>query len=270
MSQKNYIETILKRFKMENAASAPTPLNPSVILTKREGEPSDRVASNLYAIAIGSLMYAAMATRPDIAFAVQTLSQFTTNPGPEHWTAVKRVFRYLSGTRDYKLTYGGHQQDWPLEVSGFTDADWGSNPNDRKSISGYIYLLGGGAIAWSSKKQGTVALSSTEAEYIAATHAARQAIWLRHLFNGLNLPLKGSTSIHADNQSAIALSKDSQFHARSKHIDIQHHFIREKVGDGSIELVYCPTDEMLADILTKGLSKAKHEKFTRELGLLPA
>jgi hypothetical protein len=270
LSQKNYVDTILRRFKMENTSPVSTPLDPHVILAKREGQPSDKIGGGLYAVAIGSLMYAAMGTRPDIAYAVQTLSQFTSNPGPEHWTAVKRVFRYLNGTRTYGITYSGaDENEWPMNPIGYSDADWGSNPNDRKSISGYSFMPRG-AIAWSSRKQSTVALSSTEAEYIAATHATRQAIWLRQLLDGLQIPQEGPTTLYADNQSAIALSRDPQFHARTKHVDIQHHFIREKVANGDIDIIYCPTHEMVADVLTKGLAKPKHTKFSGDMGMLQA
>jgi hypothetical protein len=267
LSQRNYIDTLLRRFKLENASTVSTPMVPGQTLLKRDG-PSDKVASGLYAIAIGSLLYAAMCTRPDIAFAIQSLSQFTSNPGPEHWTAVKRVLRYLKGTRDYALTYTGQDDEGkPIKVIGYTDADWGSNPVDRKSISGYSYMLGGAAISWSSKKQPTVALSSTEAEYIAATHATRQAVWLRQLLHELFVPQENPTQLLMDNQSAIALTRDAQFHPRTKHIDIQYHFIREKLGDGAIYITYCPTHDMKADLLTKSLAKPRHKFLREELGV---
>jgi hypothetical protein len=256
---------------MENSSPMSTPLDPHVILHKHEDQPSDKIGGGLYAVAVGSLMYAAMCTRPDIAFAVQTLSQFTSNPGPEHWTAVKQVFRYLNGTRSYGITYSvADEVECPLKPVGHMDADWGSNPNDRKSISGYSFMLGGGAIAWSSRKQSTVVLSSTEAEYIAATHATRLAIWLRQLLDGLQIPQERPMTLYGDNQSAIALSRDPRFHARTKHVDIQHHFIRGKVANGDIDILYCPTHEMVADVLTKGLAKPIHTKFSGDMGMLQA
>ena len=267
--QRKYINNILKRYNLQDANGVGMPLDPNVTLTKYE-EPkgSENKLINGYASAIGSLMYAAIGTRPDIAFAVQTLSQFTTNPGPAHWTALKRVFRYLAGTRDLRITYGPADYT-EIRFTGYSDADFAANPDDRKSISGYVFYLAGGAIAWSSKKQSTTALSSTEAEYTAISHATRQVIWLRYLFEGLSFKQSEATLLFGDNQSTIALTRDAQYHARSKHFDVQNHFVREKVEDEIIELYYCPTDEMVADIFTKALPRPKHHKFTTEMGLHP-
>lgn len=270
LSQTHYIDGILTKFGLQNASPVSTPLDPNVIIHKRPADDlaDDRIRA-AYQSAIGSLMYAAICTRPDISYAVQTLSQHSSNPGPEHWTAVKRVFRYLSGTRNLKLTFRANQEQAVLTV-GFTDADYASNPDDRKSISGYTFLLGGATYAWSSKKQSTVALSSTEAEYTALAHATRQAIWNRNLLAELGFIQEDPTLLFEDNQSTIAIARDPQYHARSKHFDVQNHFVREKVESGVVELVYCPTDEMVADIFTKALPRPKHEKFVHELGLLPA
>jgi hypothetical protein len=270
LSQTQYINGILTRFGFHNISPVTTPLDPNVILHKRPADTDiDATVRSGYQSAIGSLMYAAIGTRPDIAYAVQTLSQFSSNPGPEHWTAVKRVFRYLAGTRNLKLTFRANEEHEVL-IAGYTDADYASNPDDRKSISGYTYLLGGGAFAWSSKKQTTVALSSTEAEYTALAHATRQAIWNRNILTELGYFQDEPTVLFEDNQSTIAIARDPQYHARSKHFDVQNHFVREKIENGIIELQYCPTDEMVADIFTKALSRPKHEKFVRELGLLPS
>jgi hypothetical protein len=168
-----------------------------------------------------------------------------------------------------KLTYRANEYQ-EIIGAGYSDADYASNPDDRKSISGYSYLLGGAAYAWSSKKQSTTALSSTEAEYTAIAHATRQAVWVRNLLKELGFPQEEPTLLFGDNQSAITIAHDPQYHARSKHFDVQNHFVREKIENGVIKLYYCPTAEMVADIFTKALTREKHEKFTRELGLLPA
>jgi hypothetical protein len=267
LSQAKYIDKILRQHKMEDCKPVATPIDPSVKLQKANGAPDPKIQSG-YAAAVGSLMFLAIATRPDIAYAVQSLSQFSANPTPEHWSAIKRVFRYLQGTRDLGLTYGGG--DFTTQFAAYSDADWGADINDRKSISGYVYLLSGGAISWSSKKQPTTALSSTEAEYMAATHATRHAIWLRQLLAELGFSQPGTSAIYGDNQSSIALTRDAQYHARTKHIDIRHHFIREHVDAGDIELVYCPTEDNMADILTKGLYKPKFSQFIEDVGLLPS
>lgn len=272
IGQKNYVAKVLRQYQMDNANPVAMPLDPNIILTRHEGEPEAPISPlTNYAAIVGSLMYAAVGTRPDIAYAVQTLSKFTSNPGPQHWTVLKRVLRYLIGTCDYVIRYGlTPEPDLPMIFTTYCDADHTADTDDRKSISGYTVLVGGGAVAWSSKKQTTVALSSTEAEYSAIAHATRQIIWLRYLFDALGYPQDDPSLLFSDNGSAIALTGNPQFHMRSKHFDIQNHFVREKTEEEIIEVVYCPTNEMVADIFTKGLPKPKHQKFVRELGLLPA
>lgn len=153
---------------------------------------------------------------------------------------------------------------------GYTDSDWGSNPNDRRSITGNVFLLGGASIGWISKKQSITATLTCEAEYGAAAACARHVLWLRNLFLGLGYTQKTSTPIFCDNQAAISLSRDFQFHAKSEHIDIQHHFIRDAVSDGSVAVTYVPGEENPADLFTKGLARVKHEKFAADIGLMPA
>jgi hypothetical protein len=264
LSQSSYIETILKRTHMENANPVLTPLDPNVKLEKNTGNPVDPAQ---YATAIGSLMYAAIGTRPDIAYAVQLLSQFTANPSTMHWTAVKHVMRYLSSTRDYALVYGG-PGNFSTTFTAFSDADWGSDQDDRKSISGNTFLLAGGAISWASKKQSLTALSTCEAEFTAANLALRQVVWLRQLLSDLGFRQAKPSVLYCDNQAAIMLSLDQQFHARTKHFDIQTHFLRDKVDDKTVTLEYCPTSEMVADVLTKALGRQKFRGFVSDLGLL--
>lgn len=263
LRQTAYIDAILKRFGLSNCYPVTTPLDTSVVLRPREGSPAD---PTVYSQALGSLLYAAICTRPDISYAVQALSQFSSDPGQEHLTAVKRVFRYLKGTRDLSLVYGG-PGDWTTTINAYTDADWASN-DDRKSVSGFVFLLAGGAISWSAKKQPIVALSSTESEYIAATHAAKHFVWLRRLFTELGAQQPSPSALFIDNQSAMSLALDDQFHARTKHIDIRYHYIRELVNTDIMSLVYCPTREMLADIMTKGLARPLHDYHRLDLGLM--
>ena len=175
---------------------------------------------------------------------------------------MKRIFRYLSGTRDYELTYGVERH----ALLGYTDAD-GAVQEHRHAISGNVFLLDGGAISWSSQKQELVTLSTAEAEYVAATHAAKEAIWLRKLIFEIFPTLKAPTTLYCDNQAALRLATDDNYHARTKHIDIRYHFIRYVVASGALQLVYCPTDDMTADILTKGLPKWKVNFHVVSLGL---
>ena len=266
LSQTSYIDSIISRFHLDDAKSYSTPMIPGINYSSLES-PSDateaaRMEKVPYREAIGSLMYASVATRPDITHAVSALSRFLDNPGSTHWEAVKRVFRYLAGTRTFALTYGGETQD----LIGYTDAD-GASEEHRHAISGYAFLIDGGAISWYSRKQEIVTLSTAEAEYVATTHAAKEAIWLRRLIFEL-FPLSTSpTTIYCDNQAAIKLANDDNYHARTKHIDICFHFIRQVIADGTITLIYCPTDDMAADFLTKSLPKWKVSTHACTLGL---
>ena len=218
-----------------------------------------------YHEAVGSLMYATLGTRPDICFAVQTVSRFNSKPGLAHWEAVKRIFRYLKGTRELWLAYG----DVTKELVGYADVD-GSMSEDRKAISGYAFLINGKAVSWSAKRQEIISLSTTESEYIASTYAAKEALWLRQIILQLFGTKLDATTLFSDNQSAIALTKEHQYHARTKHIDVRFHFIRWIIEDGKLRLIYCPTEEMVADILTKALVSTKVKHFARELGLVSA
>ncbi|TFY81825.1 hypothetical protein EWM64_g2185, partial [Hericium alpestre] len=199
-----------------------------------------------YASIVGALMYAAMATRPDLSYAVQRLSQFMSNPGIAHYAAAKRVLRYVKGTLDLALVYGG--DDGPWVPIGYADADHANDLDSRRSISGYAFFLSGTPISWSSKKQPTVADSTAVAEYLAIAHATKEALWLRSLLGELDFPQDSPTLIHCDNQASIAMSKEQVFHARTKHVDIKYHFIREHVDRGQIRLEYIPTAENTADI----------------------
>ena len=266
LSQQSYIESILARFNLTDAKPLSIPMDPNISFSKDDCPTTpDEVARMRrvpYREAIGSLMYASVGTRPDISFAVSTLSQFLDNPGQAHWEAVKRVFCYLLGTKDWGLTYGGGKEG----LEGFTDAD-GASQEHRRAISGHAFLIDGGAVSWSSRKQELVKLSTAEAEYVAATHAAKEGIWLRNFIGEVFTPFTDPTILHCDNQSAVAIATNGNFHARTKHIDIRYHFIRFVIENGSLTLVYCPTDDMTADILTKALPSSKAKHFAASLGL---
>ena len=268
LSQTVYIDTLLKKFGLDNANPVLTPLDPNVKFdTFEKSESMDDKIVTGYAQLIGSLMYLAISTRPDIAFAVNKLAQFSSNPKPEHWTAAKRIFRYLKGTRTHALVYGGDDLEISEDLNIFCDADWASS-YDRKSTSGYVLTIAGGAVAWSAKKQATVALSTPEAEYIAATHVAKQVIWHRALLTELGIQLPPTLTIFSDNQGACAISHNPEFHARTKHIDIAYQFLRDLVQSGQIDVVYVNTNFNLADIFTKGLPREKHEDFSYQIGVI--
>lgn len=270
ISQSQYVEKMLQRLGMMDCKPVGTPLATNVKLTKADCPKPDTALDYLfirqYQSAVGAIMYAMLGTRPDIAFAIASLSQFSSNPGRSHWESVKHVLRYLRGTVDYKLTYGlkGNSK---LLFDGYCDSDWGSNVDDCRSVTGYVFMLGGGAVSWQSKKQPTVALSSVEAEYMAATQATKEALWWRKFLQGVGIQVHPTTVIHSDSQGSIALSKNPEHHARSKHIDIRHHFVREQVVSGTISLQYVPTEDMLADVMTKPLSRDQHNKLVHDIGV---
>ena len=266
LCQRSYIESSLRKYGFDDIKPVSLPMDTSIKLTTAQSpsttEEIARMRNIPYQEAIGTLMYASLGTRPDITYAVQTVSRFSKNPGNAHWEAVKKIFRYLKGTKDLWLSYGGQQK----ELTGYADAD-GNMAEDRHAISGYAFILHGGAVSWSTKRQEIISLSTTESEYIAATYASKEALWLRSLISQLFDTQLTATTLFSDNQSAIALTKDHQYHARTKHIDIRFHFIRWIVENGSLRLIYCPTDEMIADSLTKALPSPKVKHFASELGL---
>ncbi|TFY51058.1 hypothetical protein EVJ58_g10760 [Rhodofomes roseus] len=267
LSQVSYIESIIRRFNLEDAKPVTTPMEPQVHLSATQSPQTAAEAAEMrdvpYREAIGSLMYASLGTRPDITYAVSILSRFSEKPGRAHWDAAKRVFRYLAGTKNLKLTYGAAQFD----LVGYSDAD-GSMHEDRKAISGYAFLIDGGAVSWASKRQEIISLSTTESEYVAVVHASKEALWLRSLIGQVFAPSMEPIPLKSDNMSAISLTQDHQYHARTKHIDIRFHFIRWVVQDKKIQLIYCPTEDMVADTLTKALSSPKVKHFANALGLL--
>ena len=281
ISQRQYIQSVLERFGMADSKAISTPMDVKVSLSKSQApnnETDQQQMRNIpYQSAVGAVMYCMLGTRPDIAYSITTLSQFNQNPGLIHWQGVKRVLRYLKGTVNYGITYSGNPnqssslvilKEVKASLSGYCDADWGGNP-DRRSISGYVFLLAGGAVSWAARKQPTISLSSVESEYIASCQAGKEALWWRQLL-GQFYYRPGElepTVIYADSQGSIALSKNEESGDRTKHIDIKWHWIREKVKDKLINFNYVPTSEMAADILTKALPKERHNHLLPLLGI---
>ena len=220
---------MLQKYGMDNANPVATPADANVKLRKRDGV-SKPVHQPTYQSMVGSLLYAVMATRPDIAQAVSAVSKFNANPDVAHLTAVKRIFRYLKGTVNLALKY---EQSDSGALIGYADADWAGDQDDRRPTTGNIFLQSGGPVSWLSKKQATVALSTAEAEYVALIQAAQEGIWLRGLLSDLGLKAM-STVILEDNQGAIAIAKNPVDYSRTKHIDIRYHYIRECVRSGQI------------------------------------
>jgi len=269
LDQTAYIKSILDRFRMTESNPVKTPVDTNVKLIKSE-EPIDEDLRQLYQQAVGSLMYIMIGTRPDIAYAVSLVSRFASNPNQSHWTAVKRILRYLKGSIHLKLTYSCDQnQGQGQEPHGYSDADWAGDLNDRRSTSGYVFLMSDAAVVWSSMKQQSVALSTTEAEYIGISQATREALWIRTLLKeiGYDSGTKPMT-LHCDNQSCIAITKNPVHHSRTKHIDIRYHFIKDNVKNGTIKVKHRGTDVMVADSLTKALPLEKFEYCRRMMGVI--
>ncbi len=213
-----------------------------------------------YQQAIGSLLYAALLTRPDIAYIVNTLAKYSSNPGPEHIKAVKRIFRYLKGSLDYTITYNGNTTN-SLYTKGYTDADYAGDKDEYKSTTGYIFYLANGPIAYSTKLQEVTAQSTTEAEYIALATATKEATFIKAILEELDYFQQSNIPIYSDNNGALLLAKNPTFHARSKHINVRYHLVRQKLADNTISIHYIPTNKQVADGLTKPLPRVKFKEF---------
>ena len=266
LSQRVYIQKALDQAGMLDSKPVHSPLVSGIDFIKNVNEPADEDFIRLYQSYVGTHMWAYVCTRPDLGFAVSTLSRFSSDPTLEHMIAVKRLYQYLQATKDLKIVYrGGLTQHPRLEV--YTDADWAGDKETRRSTSAYVAMLAGCPVSWSSKRQTTVAQSSTEAEYIAASEATKEAVWIGRLLEELCQPEIYPIPLHCDNQGSIALAKNPENHQRTKHIDVWYHYIREKEEDGTIAIDYLPTEDMLADGLTKPLTPAKMKIFVKQLGL---
>jgi hypothetical protein len=262
--QHQYIQKVLSDFGMETCQPKSTPMNPKQTLNHRPDEALlDEEAKARYATAIGSLMYLMVGTRPDIAFALGMLSRFTSQPQSHHQVALQRLLRYIQATQSHRITYRSGQ------LIGYTDADFGGSvvTDGAYSTSGYVFQLAGAPVSWSSKRQGEVATSTTHAEYIGQYNAILHLQWLRTFLAETQLYRSPVTNIMADNQSAIALSRNPEFHKRTKHFNVKFHYQRAVLDAGGIELQYIPTGEQAADGLTKPLGPTSFAKFCSLLGV---
>ena len=267
--QVGYVKEILERFQMSGCRPISTPMDSNNKLVAATDEDAlDATATKDYQARVGALMYAMLGTRPDISYAVTALSQFCSKPSTIHAQAVKRVFRYLSGTIQHGITYRGTEPTSTAPtLLGYCDSDWAEDRVDRRSITGYVFLLANAAVSWKSRKQDTIALSSVEAEYMAATEAVKEALWWRMFLRGVGYATPDPTTILSDSQGSIAISLNSVNHQRTKHIDVRHHFIREHIREKNVRLQYVSTTQMAADILTKALGSVKHNPIKELTGM---
>ncbi|KAL0407710.1 UNVERIFIED_CONTAM: Retrovirus-related Pol polyprotein from transposon TNT 1-94 [Sesamum radiatum] len=264
LSQSHYIENILKKFKAYDSPPAKTPVDLNLHLAKNKGESEGQIE---YSRIIGSLMYIMNCTRPDIAYAVNKLSRFTSNPSKNHWKGLIRVLRYLK----YTSNYGLHYTRYPAVLEGYSDANWISDSKDTKSTSGYVFTIGGGAVSWKSSKQTCIARSTMESEFIALDKAGEEAEWLRNFLEDIPCWTKPvpAIMIHCDSQSAIGRAQSGMYNGKSRHIRRRHNTIRQLISSGIISIDYIKSKENLADPLTKGLSRDQVYCLSRGMGLKP-
>lgn len=263
LHQRKYVVDLLVKFGMESCKPT-TPMEPSLVLRADEGKELEDVT--MYRRIVGSLIYLTL-TRPDIAYVVGLLSRFVQAPRKPHLDAVRMVLRYIKSTPGYGVKF---KREAKIELVGYCDADYARDITTRRSTTGYVFMIGSSAVAWCSKRQPTVSLSTTEAEYRAAKMAAQECVWLLQLLKELNQQESGKVTMFGDNISSISLAENPVFHARTKHIEVHYRFIREKVLRGEIDFKYINTLEQVADMFTKSLPRAKMVKFCEALGMKEA
>ena len=268
VNQHHYVQSILKKFNMTKCNPKTIPADPNARMSVEMAPNSENAAREMstvpYREAIGSLMYLMVMTRPDIAFAVHQISQYCQNPGPGHWNGVKRILAYLAGTSDHGLLYGWNEGE-PL--IGYCDADYAGDTDKRRSTTGYVFLHYGGPVAWSSKRQTCTALSTTEAEFVAACEASKEATWLLHLLQELGVKESGPVTLMSDNQSAIRVINNTEFHQRTKHIDVKYNYIRDQQTNGTIDVKYVCTNQQLGDLFTKPLPTPRFQSLRDQIGI---
>src|SRR4051812_32522015 len=269
LCQRQYIIDMLETFNLSDCNPVTTPMEPGLTLTKSSSPSTQEEIEFMWSVpylnAVGKLNYLATTTRCDISHTVSKLASFSSNPGPAHWKAVKHLLRYLKGTMDYKLVYSPDNS--PHLFTTYTDADHGGDKDNGRSTGGYLVKFASAAVCWSSKLQPVVALSTTEAEFIAAVEAGKEILWMRNILSEFGYKINSPSILHIDNQSAICVAKNPQHHGRMKHLDLRFYWLRDAVEGKKIMPSYIPTAEMAADILTKALPGAKVNTCRLLMGL---
>jgi hypothetical protein len=259
LSQKQYAEEILERAAMDNCKSAPTPVDTKGKLPATDGP---KVADpSFYRSIAGALQYLTI-TRPELAYAVQQICLHMHDPRECHQPLVKRALRYVRGTTALGLWLTASAS---LSIRAYTDADWAGCPDTRRSTSGFCVYIGDSLVSWSSKRQATVSRSSAEAEYRGVANAVAECIWLRQLLGELHCAATSATLVYCDNISAVYLSANPVHHRRTKHVELDIHFVRERVALGDIRVLHVPTRQQLADFMTKGLLTNIFQEFRSSL-----
>lgn len=262
LSQTHYAYTILERALMTDCQPMPTPMAQKLDLTSDDTPVAD---PSFFRGLVGALQYLTL-TRPDLSYSVNFVSQFMHSPTMAHFKCVRRILRYLKGTIHFGLSLTANTS---LDLCAFSDADWAGCPTTRRSTTGYCTFLGSNIISWCAKKQSTVARSSTEAEYRAMAHTAAELTWLSYILADLHIPISRTPVLYGDNLSALYLTVKPVFHARSKHIELDYHYVRERVAQGALVTKHVSTFHQLADIFTKIMTKARLAQFRTKLCLQP-
>lgn len=262
------ISRLLSQFNMSDCSPVSTPIETRLTRDPTVMGQEERIfmQNKDYRGLVGSTLYL-LFTRPDMTYAVNQLTRHVNDPRRAHWLAAMRVLKYLRGTINLALHYQ-REEEPAAGIIGYSDADWGGDTETRRSTTGFVFLLCGGAVSWKTKLQTSVALSTCEAELMALSDAAREAIWLRQLAIELQLPSSSEpVLINEDNQAALQLVRDQRFSERTKHVALRHFFAREQVAEGTIAVDYCSTERMVADIFTKPALRVLFERLCALLGL---
>ncbi len=263
LSQTHMVEKLVTRFGMESVKPRAVPADPNKRLSDCPKSKSEGEEIVNYRESVGALLYLTLQTRPDLAYAVGQAAKYCQDPNAEHWQALVQIFGYLNGTKNFGIWIGGERTG----LIGYSDADFAGDTGDRKSTSGSIFFFHNGPVAWASKKQPCTALSTTEAEYISACEAAKTAVWLSYLLQDFTGEVQTKVPLYCDNQGAVRLVYNAEFHQRTKHIQLRWHWIREKVTEGRIEIKFVGSEDQLADIFTKALAAPQFEKMRARIGV---
>jgi len=265
INQESMIERVSERFQVSDCKPTYLPADANSKLIKSSEDDQRKAAGRPYRELVGSLMYLMVCTRPDISNSVGEVSRFCENFGIDHWNAALKILKYLKTTKDMSLVFDGSHPD---QVVAYADASWASDQDTGRSVTGYVVTVNGSSVSWKSQRQQTVAMSSTEAEYMALFAVVQEVIWMKRFLDQVS-PKHTSQEIivYQDNKSAILLASNPTQHSRTKHINTKFHFVREQVTSGQVKLQYLPTEDMTADILTKAVSGVKLTKHIKSFGL---
>ena len=263
LSQEKYANDIVKRVGLQGCKPSPTPLSSTEKLSITEGELLNQEDSTKYKSLVGALQYLTI-TRPDISFAVNKVCQFLHAPTTNHWTAAKRIVRYVKATVNVGISFNKSSSTL---VSAFSDSDWAGDIDDRRSTGGFAIFFGPNLISWCAKKQATVSRSSTEAEYKALANATAEIIWVQSMLKELGIRQSQAPRIWCANLGATYLAANPVFHARTKHIEIDFHFVRERVANKRLEIRFVHSRDQVADGFAKALPTRNFEEFKRNLNL---